>query len=69
MSVSCPGPVGSNGSSTSFLHASDDYLDLVLWNGVPFNDERIYQLLLRVEWMMILSNLKYLLLTFFAQHS
>jgi hypothetical protein len=31
MSVSCPGPVGSNGSSTSFLHASDDYLDLVLW--------------------------------------
>ena len=55
MSVSCPGPVGSNGSSTSFLHASDDYLDLVLWNGVPFNDERIYQLLLRVEWMMILS--------------
>jgi hypothetical protein len=55
MSVSCPGPVGSNGSSTSFLHASDDVLDLVLWNGVPFNDERIFQLLLRVEWMMILS--------------
>ena len=47
--------VGNNGSSTSFLHASDDYLDLVLWNGVPFNDERIFQLLLRVEWMMILS--------------
>ena len=41
MSVSCPGPVGSNGSSTSFLHTSDNFLDLVLWNGVPFNDERI----------------------------
>ena len=58
MSVSCPGPVGSNGSSTSFLHASDDLLELVLWNSVPFNDERIFQLLQGVEWMMILSNVR-----------
>ena len=57
MLVSCPGPVGSNSSSTSFLHASDDLLKLVLSNSVPFNDERIYQLLQGVEWMMILSNL------------
>jgi len=42
MSISCPGPVGSNGNSTSFLHASDDFLDLALWNGAPFNDERIF---------------------------
>ena len=41
MSVCCPGPVGSNGSYASFLHASDDLLDLVLWNDVPFNDERM----------------------------
>ena len=31
MSVSCSGPFGSNGSSISFLHASDDFLDLVEW--------------------------------------
>jgi hypothetical protein len=36
MSVSCSGPVGNNGSSTSFLYASSDLLDLVLWHGVPF---------------------------------
>ena len=53
ISVSCPSPVGSNGSSKSFLHASDDFFDLVLWNGVPFNEERIFQFLQRVEWMMI----------------
>ena len=41
MSVSCPVPVGSNGSYASFLHASDDLLELVLWNDVPFNDERM----------------------------
>jgi hypothetical protein len=52
ISVSCPSPVGSNGSSKSFLHASDDFVDLVLLNGVPFNDERIFQFLQRVEWMM-----------------
>jgi hypothetical protein len=45
--------LGSNGSSKSFLHASDDFFDLVLWNGVPFNEERIFQFLQRVEWMMI----------------
>ena len=56
MSVSCPGPVGSNGSFTSFLHASDDLLELVLWNSFPFNDEHIFQFRQRVEWMMILSN-------------
>ena len=56
MSVSCPSPVGSNGSSKSFVHASDDFLDLVLWNGVPFNDERIFKFLQRVEWIMIVSN-------------
>ena len=39
-----------------FLHASDDFLDLARWNGVPFNDERIFQCLPRVEWMTILSN-------------
>jgi hypothetical protein len=53
MSVSYPSLVGSNGSSKSFLHASDDFFDLVLWNGVPFNEERIFQFLQRVEWMMI----------------
>ena len=52
ISVSCPSRVGSNGSSKSFLHASDDFVDLVLWNGVPFNDERIFQFLQRVDWMM-----------------
>jgi hypothetical protein len=52
ISVSCPSPVGSNGSSKSFLHASGDFVDLVLWNGVPFNDERIFQFLQRVDWMM-----------------
>jgi len=57
ISVSWPGPVGINGNSTSFLHASDDLLELVLWNSVPFNDERIFQFLEGVEWMMILSNL------------
>jgi hypothetical protein len=57
MSVSCPGPVGSNGSSTSFVHASDDLLELVPWNNVPFNDERIFQFLQGVEWIMIPSNL------------
>lgn len=45
MSVSCPGPVGNNGSSTSCLHASDDFLDIVLWNGVPFNNEHIFHYL------------------------
>ena len=45
MSVSCPGPVVSNGSSTPFVHASDDFLNLVRWYGVPFNDERIFQCL------------------------
>jgi hypothetical protein len=39
-----------------FLHASDDFLDLARWNGVPFNDEHIFQCLPRVEWMTILSN-------------
>jgi hypothetical protein len=57
MSVYCPGPVGSNGSYASFVHASDDLLELVLWNDVPFNDERIFQFLQGFEWMMILSNL------------
>ena len=56
MSVSCPGLVGSNGSSTSFLHATGDFMVLVLWNGVPFNDERIFKFLQRVEWIMIVSN-------------
>jgi len=42
MSITRPGPVVSNGSSTS-----DDFLDLVLWNGVPFNDERIFKFLQR----------------------
>jgi hypothetical protein len=57
MSVYCPGPVGSNGSYASFVHASDDLLELVLWIDVPFNDERIFQFLQGFEWMMILSNL------------
>ena len=57
MSVYCPGPVGSNGSYASFVHASDDFLELVLWNDVPFNDERIFQFLQGFEWMRILSNL------------
>jgi hypothetical protein len=57
MSVYCPGPVGNNGSYASFLHASDDLLELVLWNDVPFNDERVFQFLQGFEWMMILSNL------------
>jgi hypothetical protein len=57
MSVYCPVPVGSNGSYASFLHASDDLLELVLWNDVPFNDERIFQFLQGFEWMMILLNL------------
>jgi hypothetical protein len=35
MSVSCPGPVVSNGSSTPFVHASDDFLDLV--RGMAFH--------------------------------
>ena len=55
MSVSCPGPVDSNGSSTSFLHTSDDNLDLVLWNSVPFTDKRIFQFLQRVEWMIMMK--------------
>ena len=45
MSVSCPGPVDSNGRSTSFLYTSDDNLNLVLWNGVPFTDKRILPIL------------------------
>ena len=63
MSVSCPGPVGSNGSSTSFLHVTHDLLELVLRNGVPFNDERIFKFLQGVEGMMILSNLSVYLLS------
>jgi hypothetical protein len=55
-------PVGSNGSSTSFVHASHDSLELVLRNGVPFNDDRIFQFLQGVEGMMILSNLSVYLL-------
>jgi hypothetical protein len=38
------------------LLASDDLLELALWNGVPFNDERIFQFLQGVERMMIPSN-------------
>jgi hypothetical protein len=60
VSVSCPHPVGSNGSSTSFLHASDDLLELVLvlvLELVLFNDEHIFQFMQGVKWMMILSNL------------
>ena len=63
MSVSCPGPIGSNGSSTSFLHATHDLLELVLRNGVPFNDERIFQFLQGVEGMVILWNLSVYLLS------
>ena len=48
ISVSCPGPVGNNGGSKFVLHASDDFVYLVLWNGAPFNDERIFQFLQRV---------------------
>ena len=62
MPVSCSCPVGSNGSSTSFVHASHDSLELVLRNGVPFNDDRIFQFLQGVEGMMILSNLSVYLL-------
>ena len=35
--------VGNNGSSTSFVHASDDFVYLILWHGIPFNDDRIFQ--------------------------
>ena len=52
MSVSCPGPVDSN----LFCIPLMIFLDLVRWNGVPFNDERIFQCLPRVEWMTILMN-------------
>jgi hypothetical protein len=55
MSVSCSGPVGNNGSSASVLYASGDLLDLVLWHGVPFNDDHIFQFRKRVEWKMIPS--------------
>lgn len=47
---------GFTDKSTSLLHASDDFSDLVLWNGVSCNDERIFQFLQSVELMMILSN-------------
>jgi hypothetical protein len=35
--------VGNNGSSTSLLHASDDFCYLILWHGIPFKDDRIFQ--------------------------
>lgn len=36
--------IGSIGSSASCLHTCDDFMNLVLCNSVPFNDEHIFSI-------------------------